>query len=233
MSKKRKRELIALYEEETSQTTIIENCQKKMKELNLRPEERAAFFNLLGDEDIQLFLAKDICLRISDKYLLAMVLVYFKRAGLSTEEYRENFFPSLFLANQFEEDVDFREEIYAWALGRTWEQRKEELHYQRNQLLLRMDFRAWVDRATCDLIMAQDPSHWVWMRNRRIHHSWAIGYEKRHAWELEVHGPWRRPPSCARCRNIILHPCKWEVNGNIISRKDTTVDPGTSLEILD
>ncbi|KAM4052992.1 speedy protein 1-A-like, partial [Anomaloglossus baeobatrachus] len=131
-----------------------------------------------GDEDIQLFLAKDICLRISDKYLLAMVLVYFKRAGLSTEEYRENFFPSLFLANQFEEDVDFREEIYAWALGRTWEQRKEELHYQRNQLLLRMDFRAWVDRATCDLIMAQDPSHWVWMRNRRIHHSWAIGYEK-------------------------------------------------------
>ncbi|KAM4052995.1 speedy protein 1-A-like [Anomaloglossus baeobatrachus] len=95
MSKKRKRELIALYEEETSQTTIIENCQKKMKELNLRPEERAAFFNLLGDEDIQLFLAKDICLRISYKYLLAMVLVYFKRAGLSTEEYRENFFPSL------------------------------------------------------------------------------------------------------------------------------------------
>ncbi|KAM4049038.1 speedy protein 1-A-like, partial [Anomaloglossus baeobatrachus] len=130
--------------------------------------------HVTGDQDIQLFLAKDICLRISDKYLLAMVLVYFKRAGLSPEEYRENFFPSIFLANQFEEDVYFREEIYAWALGRTWEQRKEELHDQRNQLLLRMDFRAWVDRATCDLIMAQDPSHWVWMRNRRIHHSWAI-----------------------------------------------------------
>ncbi|XP_069803215.1 speedy protein 1-A-like [Dendropsophus ebraccatus] len=229
MARKRKRELIDLYEEETSMTTIM----KRRKDPDLQPEEIAAFLNLLDDEDIQLFLAKDICLRISDKYLLAMTLAYFKRAGLTIEEYKEYFFASLYLANQFEEDEDFRYEIYAWALGRSWEWRKEELHDQRNYLLYRMDFRAWIDQTTCEEIMAQDPFHWAWIRQRRPHHSWAIRWWRRSAWEFEVQGPWGYPYSCARCRNIILHPCQWKVVGNIISQIETAVDPGTSIEILD
>ncbi|XP_075720048.1 speedy protein 1-B-like isoform X2 [Rhinoderma darwinii] len=162
-----------------------------------------------------------------------MVLVYFKRAGLRTEEYRENFFASLFLANQFEEDEDFRDEIYAWALGRDWEVKTEELHHQRDQLLRRMDFRAWVARTTCDLIMAQDPFHWAWMRNRRNHHSWAIRASRRNKEEFYTRGPWKSALSCARCRNIILHPCMWKVEGNIISRIDTAVDPETPIEVPD
>ncbi|XP_075719728.1 speedy protein 1-B-like [Rhinoderma darwinii] len=212
---------------------MIDECRKRRKEHTLQPEERTAFYNLLDDEHIQLFLAKDICLRISDKYLLAMVLVYFKRAGLRTEEYRENFFASLFLANQLEEDEDFRDEIYAWALGSDWEMKTEELHHQRDQLLRRMDFRAWVARTTCDLIMAQDPFHWAWMRNRQIHHSWAIRVSRRNKEEFYTRGPWKSALSCARCRNIILHPCMWKVEGNIISRIDTAVDPETPIVVPD
>ncbi|XP_075719749.1 speedy protein 1-B-like [Rhinoderma darwinii] len=233
MARKRKREMVTLHVDETSLTYMIDECRKRRKEHTLQPEERTAFYNLLDDEHIQLFLAKDICLRISDKYLLAMVLVYFKRAGLHTEEYRENFFASLFLANQFEEDEDFRDEIYAWALGSDWEVKTEELHHQRDQLLRRMDFRAWVARTTCDLIMAQDPFHWAWMRNRQIHHSWAIRASRRNKEEFYTRGPWKSALSCARCRNIILHPCMWKVEGNIISRIDTAVDPETPIEVPD
>ncbi|XP_044141722.1 speedy protein 1-B-like [Bufo gargarizans] len=139
-----------------------------------QPEERAAFFTLLEDEHIQYFLARDSCLKISDKYLLAMVLTYFRRANLRTEEYRTYFFPSLFLANQFEEEEFFRREIYPWALGLMWMIQKKQLHHLRDQMLIRMGFRAWVERETCDLIMAQDPDHCTWKRERKVHHSWAI-----------------------------------------------------------
>ncbi|XP_009272278.2 PREDICTED: calpain-1 catalytic subunit [Aptenodytes forsteri] len=45
----------------------------------------------LGDEDdvVREFLSTDVCCRISDKYLLAMALTYFKRAGLPTSEMAE------------------------------------------------------------------------------------------------------------------------------------------------
>ncbi|XP_040278218.1 speedy protein 1-A-like [Bufo bufo] len=173
--------------------------KRKMDDFFLHPEERAALFTLLEDENIQLFLISDSCLKISDKYLLAMVLTYFRRAGLPTEEYRKYFFPSLFLANQFEEDEPFREEIYPWAFGWTWTIQREQFHQLRNLLFIRMGFRAWVDRATCDLIMAQDPGHWAWKRERKVHHSWAIRQFRRKDTEFTIKGPWISPEPCSLC----------------------------------
>lgn len=170
----------------------------------------AAFFSLLEDKHIWMFLASDGCMKISDKYLLAMVLAYFRRAGLCTKEYRQNFFPALFLANQFEEEEGFRYEIYPWALGETWDLKTHWLFRDRNLLLLRMGFRAWVDRATCDLIMAEDPLHWAWTRERQIHHSWALPAFRREESQITVHGPWSILPSCSLCENIRLHPSKGE-----------------------
>ncbi|XP_044141720.1 speedy protein 1-A-like [Bufo gargarizans] len=183
--------------------------RKKMDDDIPQPEERAAFFTLLEDEHIQYFLARDSCLKISDKYLLAMVLTYFRRANLRTEEYRTYFFPSLFLANQFEEEEFFRREIYPWALGLMWMIQKKQLHHLRNQMLIRMGFRAWVERETCDLIMAQDPDHCAWKRERKVHHSWAIRQCRRDDVDFTITGTWITPAPCSLC-NTILHPCQEE-----------------------
>ncbi|KAM4040480.1 speedy protein 1-B-like [Anomaloglossus baeobatrachus] len=144
-----------------------------------QPEERAAFLTLLEDEYIKCFLARDSCRKISDKYLLAMVVAYFRRGGLRTAEYRTFFFPSLLLANQFEEDEPYHREIFRWALGWTWTMKKDRLLHLRDVLLTRIGFRAWVSPATCDLIMAQDPDHWAWRRDRNVHHSWAVRWFRR------------------------------------------------------
>ncbi|XP_069835050.1 speedy protein 1-A-like [Dendropsophus ebraccatus] len=222
-SRKRKRELISQFEEEAAASTTQEEDQKrKKKERTPQQEEMAAFIGLLDDIHINTFLAKDRCMRISDKYLLAMVLVYLRRGHLRTEEYRRNFFPALFLANQLEEDEeDFRREIYAWTRGTTWTAKKEELLHRRNQLLLRIGFRAWVDRTTCDLVMAEEPLHWAWRRERKIHHSWAIRYYLRDPKEFTTYGPSRIPPSCSLCKALQLHPCKGE-----ICQTDTEEDSG-------
>ncbi|KAM3930982.1 speedy protein 1-A-like [Leptodactylus fuscus] len=165
------------------------------------------------DEDIKLYLDRDRCLKTSDKYLLAMVLTYFRRAKLRIKEYRQYFFPSLFLANQFEEDEEFRDEMYAWTPGRTLRTiKRNQLLHLRDLMLIKMDFRAWVEKETCDLIMAQDPDHWAWKRQREDHHSWAIRWFRRDISEFTIRGPWTTLPTCSLCnpiRNkIIRHEMK-------------------------
>ncbi|EPQ06516.1 Speedy protein C [Myotis brandtii] len=49
--------------------------------------ELRAFLRLLEHSCLQEFLARDPCFQVSDKYLLAMVLVYFRRANLQLSEY--------------------------------------------------------------------------------------------------------------------------------------------------
>uniref|UniRef100_A0A803K3D1 Uncharacterized protein n=1 Tax=Xenopus tropicalis TaxID=8364 RepID=A0A803K3D1_XENTR len=71
------------------------------------PSEADAYFHLLKDYVINDFLKKDSCRKIADKYLLAMVLIYFKRAHLKPCEYgRLNFFRALYLAHDMGEDPD-------------------------------------------------------------------------------------------------------------------------------
>ncbi|CAN2389136.1 Speedy protein C, partial [Pristimantis euphronides] len=99
-----------------------------------------------------------------------MVFTYFWRAGLQTEEYRLFFFPALLLANQMQEEggVPHHFYIYTWAFG----QLMHMAQLLRTFLFSRMGFRAWGPRETCKLIMAQDPDHWAWRRQRKITIVW-------------------------------------------------------------
>ncbi|XP_075382229.1 speedy protein C [Mycteria americana] len=165
--------------------------------LHLHHQEREAFFSLLEDDVVQEFLSMDVCCRISDKYLLAMVLTYFKRAGLPTSEYtRINLFTALYLANDMEEDEEeHKYQIFPWALGRRWRRLFPRFLRRRDRLWARMSYRAAVSRHCCEEVMAMEPWHWVWLRERPPHHSGAIRTYGRDPRDL---GP-PRLPTCLRC----------------------------------
>ncbi|XP_075424035.1 speedy protein 1-B-like [Ascaphus truei] len=193
--------------------------------VTIEPAQRTAFYQLFEDDIIRAFLGMDSCLKISDKYLLAMVLAYFQRAGLRIEEYtRRNFFVALFLANDMEEDEHFKEQIYLWALGRTWYRQCWDFKRTRDMLWARMGYKALVTQSTCEQIMADNPSHWAWRRERKDHHGWAIRFYLRRPEEFCLRGPGNTPPQCPLC-NIFeenarssrqSQPARWEVIGNIV-----------------
>ncbi|XP_008056242.1 speedy protein C [Carlito syrichta] len=169
-------------------------------------QELQAFLNLLEDTFVQEFLSKDPCFRISDKYLLAMVLVYFQRANLKLSEYsHSNLFLALYLANDMEEDLEEAKcEIFPWALGKDWCLRVGRFLHQRDLLWARMGFRAVVSRQCCEEVMAKEPFHWAWARERRAHH----GGVQRGCPQVSARlprGPGLSPPHCSLC-GLSQHP---------------------------
>uniref|UniRef100_A0A8C5VYC2 Speedy/RINGO cell cycle regulator family member C n=2 Tax=Microcebus murinus TaxID=30608 RepID=A0A8C5VYC2_MICMU len=160
-------------------------------------QELQAFLNLLEDSFVQDFLSTDCCFRVSDKYLLAMVLVYFQRAHLKLSEYtHSNLFLALYLANDMEEDLEEAKcEIFPWALGEDWCLQVGKFLQQRDELWARMGFRALVSRQCCEEVMAKEPSHWAWTRERRPHH----GGVQRGRPARFPRGPGLSPPPCSLC----------------------------------
>ncbi|XP_054970494.1 speedy protein E18 isoform X4 [Pan paniscus] len=152
-------------------------CGLKMKLKRRRvslvlPEHHEAFNRLLEDPVIKRFLAWDKDLRVSDKYLLAMVIAYFSRAGLPSWQYqRIHFFLALYLANDMEEDdEDPKQNIFYFLYGKTRSRiplvRKPLFQKLRFQFFCSMSGRAWVSPEELEEIQAYDPEHWVWARDR-------------------------------------------------------------------
>ncbi|CAL1541839.1 unnamed protein product, partial [Lymnaea stagnalis] len=168
----------------------------------VKTKEMKDFFKLTEDTVIQNFLQMDSCKRIADKYLIAMVFAYFKRADFSLKDYtRMNFFIALYLANDVEEDEEeIKYEIFPWVLGKNWRNKYSNFLKMRDYLLKKIDFKAIISRRCCDEIMAIEPNNTLWKRERQIHHGGAIRhYMKDPEDDGFPRGPNASPHYCAEC----------------------------------
>ncbi|XP_075056739.1 speedy protein 1-A-like [Mixophyes fleayi] len=138
---------------------------------SLGQAEKAAFYKLLEEPTIYSFLTMDSCVRMSDKYLLAMVLVYFRRASLSETEYTcVNFYSALLLANKTEEEELWYRTIYSYAARLI----PLKMFLQNTDALWnRMQLQTRVTLEQCEEVMRAE-DHWAWQRKRKDHHGEAI-----------------------------------------------------------
>uniref|UniRef100_A0A803J9V1 Uncharacterized protein n=1 Tax=Xenopus tropicalis TaxID=8364 RepID=A0A803J9V1_XENTR len=108
--------------------------------------------------------ADDSCRKMADKYLLAIVLIYFKRSHLKYSHL--NFFCAFYLAHDMEEDPDNAK----LCLG-SWKDLGEltrNFLKAHEGLSMCMNFRALVTRAECKELMSQScPAHWAWLHERQ------------------------------------------------------------------
>ncbi|XP_028609821.1 speedy protein E4-like [Grammomys surdaster] len=148
-------------------TKLIMN---KKRRPSYRPEDLEAFYRLLEDPVVQNFLAADIFFRVTDKYLLSMVVEYFGRVGLPGHLYnRIHFFLALYIACDMEEDDPISKgSIFQFLLGRdTWQDLYKDFLKLKKDFFQAMDYRAWVTPEQCVEIQNQNPHHWVWSRVRQ------------------------------------------------------------------
>ncbi|XP_054444777.1 speedy protein E4-like [Pteronotus mesoamericanus] len=143
---------------------------KKQRLSSMLPEHHEAFARLLKDPVVKGFLEWDRSLRLSDKYLLAMVIAYFSRAGLFSWQFqRVHFFLALYVALDMEENYHTpKQAIFSFLYGDNNWARRPLFHKLRFQFLRCMGYRAWVSKEECEEIQAFDPELWVWGRDRTL-----------------------------------------------------------------
>nr|XP_012807930.2 speedy protein E4-like [Jaculus jaculus] len=140
------------------------------KRSSYRAEDLEAFYRLLEDPVIQGFLEADTFLRVTDKYLLSMVVEYFGRIGLPGHLYnRIHFFLALYIACDMEEDDPLAKRyIFPFLLGMDlWRDLYKDFLKLQSKFVQAMDYRAWVTREICEEIQSQNPDHWIWSRVRK------------------------------------------------------------------
>nr|XP_044998741.1 speedy protein E4-like [Jaculus jaculus] len=166
---------------------------KKRRVSSVLPEHHKAFTNLLENPVVKRFLAWDRDLLVSDKYLLAMVIAYFSRSGLSALQYRPiHFFLALYLASDMEEDMeDAKQDIFKFLYGETNAPHRT-FHKLRFQLFRSMGYRAWVSREECEEIQAYNPDLWVWKRDRSTLSQNPSAKEACGNWRERDHCLWRK-----------------------------------------
>ncbi|KAM9577328.1 speedy protein E4-like [Trichechus inunguis] len=167
-----KRDLSTAFKEEITPAAedirVVESlCRLKMKLKRQRvssvlPEHHEVFNRLLEDPVIKNFLAWDKNLRVSDKYLLSMVIAYSSRAGLFSLQYqRIHFFLALYLANNMEKDNQPpKQAIFSFLCGKNPSQHPL-FHKLRFQFIRSMGWKTRVSQEECEEIQAYDLEHWV------------------------------------------------------------------------
>uniref|UniRef100_A0A4X1TTZ5 Speedy protein E4-like n=1 Tax=Sus scrofa TaxID=9823 RepID=A0A4X1TTZ5_PIG len=142
---------------------------KRQRVSSVLPEHHEVFNRMLEDPVVKRFLAWDKKMKVSDKYLLSMVIAYFSRAGLFPWQYqRIHFFIALYLANDMEEDNQApKQAIFSFLYGKNRSQRPL-FHKLRFQFLRSMGWKTRVTLEECEKIQAFDPELWVWGRDRAL-----------------------------------------------------------------
>lgn len=143
--------------------------------LAIHRSELELFFQLLERQPVADLLARDRCCNYADRFLLATVFVYFKRAGLATAEYTvENFWLCLYLAHDQEEDEEeLKWELLPWALGPAWRTHSLQFFQAKDRLWRRMAHRSLVSRKQCEQVMSLS-RHAAWTRHRHMDHAGAV-----------------------------------------------------------
>ncbi|OCT83254.1 speedy protein 1-B-like isoform X2 [Xenopus laevis] len=189
--------------EESKKTRSTEEASESPVD-TARPEPASVtstdFYQLLEHPRISRSLTMDSCRKVTDKYLLAMVKVYFQRAELKKEEYTMlNFFAALLLANEMEDETPFYDLIYPWCLGAEFQVKWQELRSCKLELWRRMGFKALVSRTSCEEAMEDNPTHWVWKRERHHNHGLVIRQHARPRDFFYFRAPNISPAFCSQC----------------------------------
>jgi len=191
----------------------------------IRKTEVDTFLSILTQGNVQLLMEKDRCCNYADNFLLATVLVYFKRANLMLSEYtEENFWRCLYLAHDQEEDEEeLKWELLAWAMGDVWKRDIKAFLVSKDAIWKRMEFRSLVSRKQCEQIMNLSAQCGVWKRIRHKSHSGA----RRKIGESDYHprGPYDFTPLyrelCTKC------------SGSVVSGTEEEADLAESFCVMD
>ncbi|CAG2106635.1 unnamed protein product [Medioppia subpectinata] len=144
------------------------------EDFEISKKDIQAFRRLLEEPLVEELLLWDKCCLLADKYLLAMALTYFKRAGLRHQQYTPVYLMvALYLAHDMEEDdLDIKLDLVRFAMSGSVSANKLRLFLRkRDKLWHAMGLRAAVNHVCCEALMRYClPDHKIWRRERAATH---------------------------------------------------------------